>query len=145
MAKLDRETPPLILVRTSHGLSAWADFDAEVLDQIPMGTQVEVPKMHLRLSRSVRQLRLYWKALGRVVENVEGYPTAKKLHNTVKLELGYVERVRRLDGTIEYIPDSTALNKMTDAEYQIYFDQVMKLLAETFGFDPLAAIEERAA
>ena len=127
---------------TGPGLSPWSSFDAEAIDALKMGAPVEVT---IKQPRSRSHHRLYWMAAARVVENVEGYPSSEFLHEATKLHLGYVQRIRRIDGTIVYLPDSTAFAAMDQAEFKIFFDRAIKLWIETFSFDPLAAIEERAA
>lgn len=142
MTKRDREQAPIMMMRTASGLAPWSSFDAEALDALKMGAQCEVT---IKQHRSRSQHRLYWVAASRVAENVEGYPSAEHLHDATKMHLGYVQRVRRIDGTIVFLPDSTAFAAMDQAEFKIFCDRAFKLWAETFGFDPLAAIEERAA
>jgi len=142
VARRDREQAPLMMQRTGSGLSPWSSFDAEALDAVKMGAPVEVT---IRQPRSRSQHRLYWMAASRIAENVEGYPSAEHLHDATKVHLGYVQRIRRIDGTVMFIPDSTAFAAMDQAEFKVFFDRAVKLWAETFGFDPLAAIEERVA
>jgi len=142
MPKRDRETAPIMMMRVASGLAPWSAFDAEALDGLKMGAQCHVT---IKQHRSRSHHRLYWMAASRVVENIEGYPSAEHLHEATKLHLGYVQRVRRIDGSIVYLPDSIAFSAMSQQEFSVFFDRAVKLWAETFGFDPLKAIEERAA
>lgn len=139
MAKRDRETAPLLLRRTGSGFAPASSFDAEMMDDIAMGSEVEV---QIKQRRSRKMHKAYWAAAARVVDNVEGYPTTTHLHEATKMELGYCQRLRLMDGTIAYVPDSTAFSAMSQQEFRTFMDRAVKLWIETFGFDPLA---ERSA
>jgi hypothetical protein len=83
--------------------------------------------------------------LQNVVEATGAYPTAEHLHDAVKIHLGFTTPMKRLDGEVVWIPDSVALAKMDAAQFKTFFDEAARLLAGTYGFDPLAEIEREAA
>jgi len=137
-----KEEAPIVLRRTRHGLEALDQIDAELLDTISLGSDVEVI---LRKRRSGPQQRLYWRVLGNVVRATDRWPTSQHLHDEIKFALGYVEKRVSFTGAIYYRADSTAFQKMDGQEFKVYFDRAMKLIAEHCGFDPLAEYVERKA
>ncbi|MDX0801681.1 hypothetical protein [Sinorhizobium medicae] len=140
-----KEKPPLIqAIMTPRGLRAHTQDDAEKLASIPEGSIFEIVPV---TTRSDRQLRTYWKALGLVVKVTQKWSSAENLHRDIKMTLGYREQVVNMrTGEITLVPDSIALDKMEHAEFCEFMNQAMALIADTVGFDPLAFLaEERAA
>ncbi|MDX0530781.1 hypothetical protein [Sinorhizobium medicae] len=140
-----KEKPPLIqAIMTPRGLRAHTQDDAEKLASIPEGSIFEIVPV---TTRSDRQLRTYWKALGLVVKVTQKWSSAENLHRDIKMTLGYREQaVNMRTGEITLVPDSIALDKMEHAEFCEFMNQAMALIADTVGFDPLAFLaEERAA
>lgn len=135
-----REKPPAPMVEKGpRGFIPLTAYDAEVLMADTVGTEYDLVK---RTKRSRPQQRLYWLMLGRIVKATGRWPNAEKLHRDIKLTLGYVEEsVNLRTGDISISADSTALDSMTQDEFQIYFDQAVKLVVEQMHFDPLAFIE----
>ena len=134
----DDERRPIILRRTARGLEAPTAADAEMLDRYAIGRDVEVK---IKARRSLPQLRLYWAMLARVVEATGAYPTTDHLHSAIKHALGYTTPIKTLDGDIQYWPDSVAIARMDAAQFKEFFDAAVKLIAEKWGFDPLAEME----
>lgn len=134
MTNTDRERAPIMLRRVRSGLTPVTAFDAEMLDSISMGSDVEV---RIKQRRSLPQLRLYWSVLHKVIGATDAYPTAERLHDALKMATGHTVPVRRLDGTLVHIPDSVAFSKMSQGEFQVYFNKAMQLLTELIGVDPL--------
>lgn len=140
MAKSDLDRAPIFMVRTRQGtLAPASSFDAERLDAIAIGAQVEVT---IKQRRSSPQNRLYWSILSKVVENIEGYPTSDTLHDALKLHLGYTETFKTITGKVEWRPISTAFAKMDAQEYRVFFDRAMDVLASMLGVDPLSLLDE---
>jgi hypothetical protein len=131
MAKTDREKRICIMRREGNRLAPVTQFDAEMLAEFANGKDIEVT---FKQRRSNDQLRAYWKWLAEVVSATECAPSAEHLHETLKLEMGYVTRIRRFDGTTQIWPDSTALSKMEGPEFTGFFRRAERLIAETFGF-----------
>lgn len=126
--------------RTRHGLEPVTAHDADMLAEYALGSDCEVS---IKKRRSLPQLRLYWSTLHNVVAATGSHPSAEHLHDAIKMDLGYTTPIKRLNGTIEYVPDSVAFGKMDAAQFKAFFDAAMKQLAEVYGIDPLAI--ERAA
>ena len=134
-----KDEPSIILRRTTHGLEALNRVDADALEAFPLGSDVEVT---FKKRRSSAQARLYWAILGEVVEATGLWPTAKHMHRELKRALGYTDQIEnKFTGAVEYYDDSTAFSRMDGVAFKLYFDQAMKLIAETCGFDPLEAYE----
>lgn len=140
--KQDRETAPLVLRKTERGLEPRSRFARDLLEQYALHSDVEIT---IKKRRSAPQLRRYWVMLHQVVEATGAWPSAEKLHEALKLDLGFVTPMRLLDGRMVYIPDSAAMSKMDAAEFRRFFDAAAARLAEVCGFDPLAETEQEAA
>ncbi len=133
--KPDREKMPIILRRTERGLEPRSRLAADALAQYALHSDVEIS---IKKRRSAPQLRLYWAMLHNVVEATGAFPDAERLHEALKLDLGFVTPIKLLDGRTVYVPDSAAMSKMDAAEFRRFFDAVAARLAEVCGFDPLA-------
>jgi hypothetical protein len=129
---------PIYMRRVGSTLQCVSAMDQELLTSYGEGVDLEV---NISRKRSLPQLRLYWSILGKVVEATDAYPTAEHLHDAIKLELGYVRPIRKIDGSLRFLPDSVALHEMEQPDFQVYFDRAMQLIAQTFGFDPLKDME----
>jgi hypothetical protein len=133
--KTDRERRPVMLRRTRRGLEPVMPADAEALDAIDIGADVEVT---IKRRRSLPQLRLYWSMLAHVVLATGDYPSPEHLHDAVKMALGYTTPIRTIEGGMIYVPDSVAIAAMDQTAFKGFFDATAMLLAERYGFDPLA-------
>lgn len=130
----DTERVAIVMKRDRSGLVPASAFDAELLDRYSLSAEVEVT---VKQRCSLPQQRLYWSILHAIVEATDAYPNAEYLHEAIKDELGYVHHVRRIDGQTIRIPDSTAFAKMDQAEFKVFFDRAMELLARLIGSDPM--------
>lgn len=139
--KPDREKAPLVLRRTERGLEPRSRLAADLLAQYAIGSDVEIS---VKKRRSHPQLRLYWVMLQKVVEATDAFPSAEHLHEALKVHLGFVTPMVSLSGKTFYVPDSAAMSKMDAAEFRRFFDKAAQLIAERFGFDPLANEQEAA-
>jgi len=134
VTKRDKPPPPIAALSKGR-LSPVSAYDAEAIGRYPDGTQFD---MVARTKRSHPQLRLYWVVLGNAVKATGRWPTAEKLHEGLKMDLGRTEAVYNLRGKIVGLkPDSIALDKMTQLEFQAYFDEAMALMSDVLGYDPL--------
>ena len=138
---MTKENAPLVLRRTERGLEPRSRFAADLLSQYAIGSDVEIT---IKKRRSPKQLARYWVMLSEVVEATGAWPSAEKLHEALKLDLGFVTPMRLLDGRMVYMPDSTAMSKMDAAQFSRFFERAAARLAEVCGFDPLAETQEAA-
>ena len=136
----DKQT--IICHRAGTHLVAKEAYDAELLDAYACNTDLEVTVKQPK--RSNEHLRLYWKVLHIVCQNCDGFPKAEDLHKALKMALGYVDRQRRLDGSIVEIPQSIGFRAMDQSEFNTYFDRAMETISTHVlpGVDPLALLRE---
>lgn len=139
-----RDKAPLIFTKGPDGrwLLPAAAFDLEQIDADPVGTEYDVRR---RSKRSNPQLRLYWATLADVLDRIghDTWPTAEHLSDALKKACGYIMVNYDLSGEPYVATDSISFDAMDQATFQAYFDRAMGKLAETVGFDPLDAYEER--
>jgi len=134
----DRERMPLVLRRTERGLEPRSRLASDILSRYALHSDVEVT---LKKRRSSPQNRMYWAMLQNVVDATDAYPSAEHLHDAIKLALGFTMPLKTISGEIVYVPDSTAFGKMDAARFKDFLDRAAALIAERFGFDPLAQME----
>lgn len=99
----------------------------------PRGDMVAV---EVKRGRSVAMNGLYWAALGEVVASgATKYPSAEHMHDAIKMELGYFTPMVRLNGEIVLVPDSTAFERMRQADFNAFFERARLLVLEHYGVD----------
>lgn len=93
-------------------------------------------RVEVKRPRSVLHNALYWSQLQDIVESgAVKWPSAEHLHDAIKAELGYVQPVYRFDGTVDLVPDSTAFEKMTQAEFNAFYERAMEMIQTHLGID----------
>lgn len=118
--------------RASRSLIPYDEHALEQLSEVPFGKPV---MCKVTQPRSVDQHRFYWVELSKIVKATECAPTAEHLHQALKLALGYTMPVFDAKGEIvSHVPDSTAFGKMSQHEFNTYFNAVQKLVAERWGY-----------
>jgi hypothetical protein len=135
----DREKRICIMRRSGTALLPVSQADEEIINDLGPG-DVEV-KFAKR--RSNPQLRLYWQMLKRAVDATDAYPNSERLHEAIKMHLGYTVPIKTFDGGVVHIADSVAFSKMDGAEFKGFMDRAVALLASSFGFDPLDFYDEK--
>jgi len=123
-------------VQLSNGrLVPVSQYDAERMDDYAQGSLFNLSPTK---QRSNPQHNLYWSTLRRVAKATGKWPTEHHLHDELKIACGYVRiKLSALNGELVNIPDSISFDKMTQPEFQQYFDMAMAKLAEGIGYDPL--------
>jgi hypothetical protein len=131
------DTSPPILVQKCHdGLRAYDRLSADALADHPTG-QVYICKP--RKGRTAARNAAYWAGLGMAVKATDHWPTAAHLHADLKRLCGYVDIYHNpLTGRDEVRPQSTAFDKMTEAEFSAFFRLAQLKFTERMGFDPWA-------
>ena len=132
------ERPVYAFRRKGNSLVPDMDFDLRALDGVANGQMVRVD---IKEFRSLPRMRAYWAMLHEVVEATGCAPSAERLHEAMKLELGIVDLVK-VGKLTAAIPGSIAFDKMTEAEMTEFFRIAEGWLAETYGWVPE---RERAA
>jgi hypothetical protein len=135
--KTDRDKAPIMMQRQGNHLVPSSAFDAELVAALDAGKDIEVT---LKQRRSLPQMRFYWATLGDVVRRIDSdrYPTSERLHDAIKMATGYVEQRIKFTGEVYYASDSVAFDKMKPDEFKGFMARAWRIIAEQFGFDPLA-------
>lgn len=100
--------------------------------------------------RSLPQHRLYWAVLHFVLDNMPewaaSYPTVNELHDAIKIDVGFVKHIRRLNGEVVKEAKSIAMSECDQDCFQAFFERAMDLISrEIFaGADPYMVLQEAA-
>lgn len=138
-----KEAPILFLRSVAGSLVPASTYDAELVDALPKGVDLEIIIKHRK--RSLPQLRAYWAGLHELVKATESYPNAKKLHEAIKFHLGYVCPLVTVLGQTVYVPDSAAFDAMDAMEFKTFLERAQKLCLETWGFNIMGKAEREVA
>jgi hypothetical protein len=133
------ETCPIYLIRTGDKLMGEMEMDRDAVRRFPAGERIRVD---VRTGRVPSRLRFYWAFLHQVVKATECCPTAEALHELVKLETGYTDKVR-VRGHIILVPRSISFSAMAEEEFTTFLANAERFIAETFGISP-ADVEQAA-
>ena len=136
-----KDKRPIRVTRQGTKLRPVSAADLNAVLAIKDGEMVEIA---IKQRRSLPQLQAYWSMLSRVVEATDAFPTAEKLHEALKMDLGYTTPLKTLSGDVFLVPDSVAFNKMSAPDFRDYFKRAEKLLAEKFGIDARELRKEAA-
>ena len=138
MGRREAIPSPIVRLRGEH-ISPVSQFDADELSRHPNGTEFD---MVARTKRSHPQHRTYWKALTLAVEATGRWPSREALHVALKINCGLVAPILNLKGQVTGMQaNSTALDAMTQVEFQDYFDKAMGMLSEAIGQDALGWLD----
>ena len=102
--------------------------------------QGELFEIEFRQPRNAKRLRLYWLIMGVVARNLDGQ-TAENLSDSLKLECGFREPIRMLDGTIIWKPKSISYSKCVEPEFLRYMDKAIMKLCEIMECEPDQLLE----
>ncbi len=130
---------PFIFTWDGRSLVPASDYDLERCQQFKKGQTLRADK--LTRPRSLPMQGMYWACLSSFVAATECVPTAEHFHNLIKMKLGYVTPAVMPDGSLYWIPDSTAFDKMDQAAFNEFVAKADKWCLETFGASLLAAKE----
>ena len=132
---------PSILVRLNDKgeFEPVSSFDAEQLAQCSRG---QVFTVKANNERSIEHHRMYWSILSSVVKATGRWATVDHLHRDLKMACGYYQTVASEMGGVYYLPDSIAMKKMDQKEFNVYFEHAMEKLSETIGYDPVEALHQ---
>lgn len=130
--------PPILMRKEAGRLVPIDPWAREQIDALPEGKD-----LHVRASeRRTHGLNgLYWAGLGLLVDNFDEadakmWRTSKRLHKTLLCELGYVERIYRIDGTFTEQADSVAFDEMDEADFKELFEHVRAMVVKRWRYDP---------
>lgn len=136
------DKPPDILVqKCPTGWMPYGQHSPAMLDGLLMG---QVAKLIPRKGRTLPRNAAYWAGLQNAVEATDAWPTASHLHADLKRLTGYVDVYHNpLTGREEIRPQSTAFDKMSEAEFAAFFRLAQMKFIATMGFDPWKREVER--
>ena len=125
------ERREIIMRRNDRWLIPASPYEIDALLEYPEGKDLWVT---IRRKRSTVHNAKYWAMLKEVVESgATTYNSAADLHKVLKIELGYVKHIVRLNGDIVLEPDSTAFDRMDQDEFNRFYEGAERLIAEHFG------------
>ena len=114
-----------------------ADFMSEdALDGIPEGAEVLV---RVRRARSVANHRHFWAILHRAINALpDEYRMLDEdaLLDAIKLAVGHVRRVRKLNGDIVELPASIDFASLDESKFQRFKQRALYVLGRIIGCDP---------
>ena len=77
---------------------------------------------------------LYWVGLQNAVDATDNWLNRNQLHRELKLNTGYTTTLRF--GSVDWVvDDSTAFDKMTEPEFDRYFNKARDWFIMKYGFD----------
>lgn len=124
---------------------AWA---SEQIDALPRNKRLNA---RITEQRSLGALGWYWAGLALLVDNLDDaeatrWPTSRKMHKLILEELGYFEKVYRIDGSFRTEVDSIAFDEMDEPEFRIVFEKARAFVLKHWGWDPWQTwMDEREA
>ena len=132
---MTKERAPKPMVRKAGGrLSPVSAFDAEELDTFPDGTMFDLVA---RNKRTLPHNGKYWSIIAKVCEATGIWPTREHMHKAIKYDLGYTEVIYGPNGKpLCVIPDSTAFDKMSQVEFNAFYEKAMEWIANKLSIDP---------
>ncbi len=126
-------TEPKPLVILSGGqLRPYTQLTAIQMQEYESG---QVFTLTPRKGRKHNRNSLYWVGLQNAVNATDRWLNRNQLHRELKLNTGYTTTLRH--GSIDWVvDDSTAFDKMTEPEFNRYFDKAREWFIMTYDFDP---------
>ena len=134
--------------RVGHKLEITSEVWVDMLEEYPEGVDLNVK---ITRARSVKQNGYYWVGLGIAQHNLSDaetlkWPTPRKIHKSLLVDLGYVETVWSFSGVPSIQADSTAFKNMKTEEFNTYFERARVMLTDHLGYDPWQEMKyERAS
>jgi hypothetical protein len=126
--------PPLLMQKCPNGFLPYGALSREIIDAALVG---QVYTCTPRRGRTLPRNGAYWAGLNAAVKATDAWPTAGHLHEDLKRLCGYVDIYHNpLTGRDEIRPQSTAFDKMPEAEFAHYFALAQSKFIAKIGFDP---------
>jgi hypothetical protein len=135
------EKPSLFVHRVGDRLLPCAPLDAELIRAFDAKGKL---RCVLTKPRNPDRLRFYFACLQLIRDNLDGAPSVEKLHEMVKVMMGYTITIKtKRDVTV--LPASIAFDKMDESEFKVFIEDFKRLVTERIipgiGTEPF----ERAA
>lgn len=132
MGKKASENPPIYVIRDGDRLVGEMEMDREMIREFPAGQRI---RLDLRTGRVPDRLRFYFAFLREVVNATGCTPTAKALHQVVKMRTGFTEEVKLGDVIIE-VPASVSFENMDEPTFAVFLREALAFIASEFGITP---------
>jgi hypothetical protein len=133
------EKPKITVVLKDGQFQPVTSYDAQRLSEFPNNQIFDLAEVS---QRSPEHHKLYWSILGAVVRSTGKWATSDHLHKELKMICGYHQRIiSEITGAIFYVPDSIAMSKMNQQDFNVYFETAMMKLAEAIGQDPMELLK----
>jgi len=117
-----------------------ADLAAqEMLEAVKDGDTVVLT---YRKSRSAKNLAHWHVLLRAAIDHLEGFQDTDALGDAVKVAVGHVKPLQKLDGEIIYMPKSIAEMAMNEDEFRRFKARGIYVLNQLLGFDIVEYAEE---
>ena len=126
---------PSAIVRLDRGrITPVTAADAELLSECKDGQEFDLVR---RSPRSTPHNSMYWAQLNWIVKATEAFPTAEHMHRWIKWGLGYATDIvhPKTGEVLAKTVDSTAFDKMDQAEFNEFYKQAARLILEEMGID----------
>lgn len=97
------------------------------------------------MPRNMAQHRKYFAVLNNVVQATGEWTSTEDLRFEIfkALKRGLL-RVSRVDGSVDFVPDSMAVASMPKAEFERLYDDTMRWLTDRYDCDPEMLTQEAA-
>jgi hypothetical protein len=134
---------PIIMHRTRAGLAPASAFDAEELDAITMGAEVEVT---IKQKRSLQHHRFFFKTLSEIVKSgAVPFNTVDELLDALKMACGITQLRQSIGGAPYYVPGSISFAAKDQPAFKAFQERAFALIAQHYGIDPVAVLDQRRA
>jgi hypothetical protein len=135
MAELDGR----LFRRVGNRFEAADQVAQEMLETVKDGDTIV---LSYRKSRSAKNLAHWHVLLRAALDHLEGFQDADALGDAVKVAVGHVKPLQKLDGEIIYMPKSIAELAMNEDEFKRFKARGIYVLNQLLGFDIVEYAEE---
>ena len=111
----------------------------EMLESVKDG---ETVVLTYKKSRSAKNLAHYHVLLRAALDHMDQYQDTDALGDTVKLAVGHVRPIQKLDGEVILMPKSIAETAMDEDEFRRFKNRAIYILNRELGFDIVGYCEE---
>ncbi len=130
---------PIIMRRTSAGLSPASAFDDEELGAIIMGAEVEVT---IKQKRSGQHHRFFFATLSALVRSgAVPFNTVDELLDALKMACGITQLRRSIGGAPYYVPASISFAAKDETKFKEFKERAFALIAQHYAIDCQTALE----
>ena len=134
---------PIIMHRTRAGLAPASAFDAEELDAVTIGAEVEVT---IKQKRSGQHHRFFFATLSAIVRSgAVPFNTVDEMLDALKMACGITQLRQSIGGAPYYVPGSISFAAKDQPAFKAFQERAFALIAQHYGIDPGAVLDQRRA